>query len=130
MEKVNGIGGVFFRAQHVESLADWYERHLGVRKTGETYEEGSWWQERGPTVFSPFSEDSEYFGDRAKQWMVNFRVDDLDAMVAQLHAAGIEVDVSAEVFPNGRFAHLRDPEGNRIELWEPAGHDLTPPEDR
>jgi glyoxylase I family protein len=127
MEKVNGIGGLFFRASDTAALADWYERHLGVRRTGETYEEGSWWQQRGPTVFAPFENGTEYFGDPSNQWMVNFRVDDLDAMVAQLVEAGITVDVAPEPYPNGRFAHLEDPEGNRIELWEPAGHDLTPP---
>jgi predicted enzyme related to lactoylglutathione lyase len=125
MERVNGIGGLFFRAQDPAGLADWYQSHLGLPKTAETYEEGSWWQERGPTVFAPFPSDTEYFVE-SKQWMVNFRVDDMDAMVAQLAAAGIEVDVAPEAFPNGRFAHLTDPEGNRIELWEPAGHDLQP----
>lgn len=128
MEKVNGIGGVFFRANDPAAVALWYETHLGVRKTPETYEEGSWWQERGPTVFAPFLADTDYFGDEGRQWMINFRVDDLEAMVAQLIEAGIEVDVHPEAFPNGRFAHLADPEGNRIELWEPAGHDQVPPE--
>ncbi|HEX6287083.1 MAG TPA: VOC family protein [Acidimicrobiia bacterium] len=128
MEKVNGIGGVFFRAQDPEALAVWYETHLGVRKTPESYEEGSWWQEKGPTVFAPFESDTDYFGDTVRQWMINFRVDDLDAMAAQLSDADIDVDVVPETFPNGRFAHLTDPEGNRIELWEPGGTDLTEPE--
>lgn len=130
MEKVNGIGGVFFRAQDPASLADWYERHLGVRQPGETYEEGSWWQQKGPTVFTPFPADAEYFGDDSRQWMVNFRVDDMDAMVGQLTKAEIEVDVDTESYPNGRFAQLYDPEGNRIQLWEPAGPDLAEPPPR
>ncbi len=125
MEKVNGIGGVFFRANEPDALADWYETHLGVKKTPGSYEEKSWWQEKGPTVFAPFRADTDYFGSDDRQWMVNFRVDDLNAMVTQLRAANIEVDVHDEVFPNGRFAHLSDPEGNRIELWEPAGNDLS-----
>lgn len=128
MEKVNGIGGVFFRAKDPVALAAWYEENLGVRKTPESYDEGSWWQEKGPTVFAPFESDTDYFGDAAKQWMVNFRVDDLDAMAAQLVESGIEVEIAPETYPNGRFAHLRDPEGNRIELWEPGGTDLTSPE--
>ena len=128
MEKVNGIGGVFFRAKDPAALAAWYEENLGVRKTPESYDEGSWWQEKGPTVFAPFESDTDYFGDAAKQWMVNFRVDDLDAMAAQLVGSGIEVEIAPETYPNGRFAHLRDPEGNRIELWEPGGTDLTSPE--
>jgi predicted enzyme related to lactoylglutathione lyase len=123
MEKVNGIGGVFFRSQDPEAQATWYETHLGVKKTPESYEETPWWQEKGPTVFAPFEADTDYFGDRSKQWMINFRVDDLDGIVAQLEDAGIAVEVAPETYPNGRFAHLTDPEGNRIELWEPAGHD-------
>lgn len=127
MEKVNGIGGIFFRAENPETLAAWYEKHLGVRQTPESYEEGSWWQEKGPTVFAPFESDTDYFGEATKQWMVNFRVDDLNAMAEQLTAAGIEVEVAPQAYPNGRFAHLTDPEGNRIELWEPAGTDLAQP---
>jgi predicted enzyme related to lactoylglutathione lyase len=123
MEKVNGIGGVFFRSQDPVAQATWYETNLGVKKTPESYEEMSWWQEEGPTVFAPFEADTDYFGDRSKQWMINFRVDDLDAIVAQLEDAGIAVEVAPETYPNGRFAHLTDPEGNRIELWEPAGHE-------
>jgi len=126
MEKVNGIGGVFFRARDPAALAAWYEENLGVRKTGETYEEGSWWQSSGPTVFAPFDMDTDYF-DESKQWMINFRVDDLDAMIAQLGAAGARVHVAPKTYPNGRFAHLDDPEGNRIELWEPDGPDLIRP---
>lgn len=125
MEKVSGIGGVFFRSARPGELADWYENNLGVKKTPESYEEKSWWQETGPTVFAPFANDTDYF-DPARQWMINFRVTDLDAMVAQLRDGGIVVDVIEETFPNGRFAHLDDPEGNRIELWEPAGQVLTP----
>lgn len=126
MERVNGIGGLFFRAKDPKALADWYEQHLGVRKTPESYEEEPWWQERGPTVFAPFQADTDYFGSEENQWMVNFRVADLDAMAAQLGRAGIEVKVDPEVYPNGRFAHLSDPEGNPIELWEPAGTDAEP----
>ena len=124
MEKVNGIGGVFFRSADPTGLAEWYERHLGVKKTPDSYDEKSWWQERGPTVFAPFEAKTDYF-DEAKQWMVNFRVADMDAMVAQLAKEGIEVEEAPETHPNGRFAHLRDPDGNEIELWEPAGNDLS-----
>ena len=81
-----------------------------------------WRQEAGPCAFQPFPEKSTYLGDAAKQWMVNFRVRNLDAMVAQLHAAGITVDVDQTAYPYGRFAHLSDPEGNRIELWEEKAH--------
>lgn len=128
MERVNGIGGLFFRAHDPSGLAEWYQQHLGVRKTPESYEEEPWWQERGPTVFAPFEADTEYSGGAENQWMVNFRVSDLDAMAAQLRGAGIEVRVDPELYPNGRFAHLADPEGNPIELWEPGGTDVEPPD--
>ena len=85
-----------------------------------SYEESPWQQEAGPTVFAPFEETSDYFGDAHKVWMVNFRVRDLDRMAAQLRSTGIEVKIDPQSYPNGRFARLNDPEGNPIELWEPA----------
>jgi len=123
MEAVAGIGGVFFRAREPAALGQWYQDHLGVTVTPSTYEESPWMQEAGPTVFSPFPEASEYFGDLKRMWMVNFRVRDLDAMVAQLRASDIVVDVDPQLYPNGRFARLHDPEGNPIELWQPARRD-------
>ena len=119
MEKVTGIGGFFFRAANTKALAEWYEQHLGVARIPDSYDVEPWKQEAGFTAFAPFSADTDYFGDMAKQWMINFRVSNLDAMVAQLRAAGIEVEVHPEEYPNGRFARLKDPEGNPIELWEP-----------
>jgi glyoxylase I family protein len=128
MEKVTGIGGFFFRSRNSENLEDWYERHLGIRRAGKEYEEGSWWQDEGPTVFAAEPQGSPDAGGPDYDWRINFRVRDLDAMVAQLVAAGIAVKVESTVYPNGRFAHLSDPDGNLIELWEPAGTDLTRPE--
>ncbi len=122
-QRVTGIGGIFFRADGPGSLAEWYEMHLGVKRTPSTYEEEPWQQEAGPTVFGVFASSTDYFGSPSQAWMINFRVADLDAMVAQLRAAGIEVEVDEEVYPNGRFARLHDPEGNPIELWEPAGNE-------
>ena len=119
MERVQGIGGLFFKARDPKGLAQWYEAHLGINPVPQSYGEAPWSQAAGPTVFAPFAADTEYFGRASQTWMVNFRVDDLDAMVAQLRAAGIEVEVDAEQYPNGRFARLHDPEGNPIELWEP-----------
>ena len=128
MEKITGIGGFFFCVKNSDALNDWYEQHLGVRKVGEKDEDGSWWQEAGPTVFASETA-AEQIAGQEYAWRINFRVRDLDAMVAQLRAAGAAVDVDDTVYPNGRFAHLRDPEGNRIELWEPAGADLIRPSD-
>ena len=119
MEKVNGIGGLFFRAKEPAALARWYQENLGVELVPADYGQEPWQQEAGPTVFAPFPADTDYFGNAEKQWMLNFRVRDLDAMVAQLRAAGVEVAVDPEVYPNGRFARLHDPEGNPVELWEP-----------
>ncbi len=78
-----------------------------------------WNQQAGPTSFSPFPEKTTYFGDGAKQWMINFRVSDLDRMAAQLEAADIAVKLDPTSYPYGRFARLHDPEGNPIELWQP-----------
>lgn len=119
MEKVLGIGGVFYRARNPERLREWYAEHLGV-----THVPDIWFQQAGPTVFAPFAEDTDYFGRADQQWMVNFRVADLDAMIAQLEAAGIAVETREEWDGEaGRFARIHDPEGNPIELWQPAGVD-------
>ena len=119
VERVTGIGGFFFRATDPKGLAEWYERHLGVARTPQSYDAEPWRQEAGATVFGPFTADTKYFGRPTQQWMINFRVRSLDAMVAQLKRAGIAVEVDATVYPNGRFARLQDPEGNPIQLWEP-----------
>lgn len=120
MEKVLGIGGLFFRSSDPERLARWYADHLGVDPVPQDYDTPAWQQQAGTTVFAPFPADTDYFGDPARQWMINFRVRDLDAMIGQLEEAGIVVKLHPEPQPNGRFAHLSDPDGNPIELWEPA----------
>jgi predicted enzyme related to lactoylglutathione lyase len=119
MQTVTGIGGLFFRAKDPAATAQWYKEHLGIELVPTDYNQKPWSQEAGPTVFAPFPEDTQYFGDAARQWMINFRVNDLDAMVEQLRAAKIDVSVDPQSYPNGRFARLLDPEGNPIELWEP-----------
>jgi glyoxylase I family protein len=120
MEKVNGIGGLFFRAKEPDILARWYRDHLGIPLVPKGDGEEPWWQEAGTTVFAPFPESTEYFRDAKKVWMVNFRVSNLDAMVAQLRSAGVSVEVDPPPYRYGRFARLSDPEGNPIELWEPS----------
>jgi predicted enzyme related to lactoylglutathione lyase len=118
-ECVTGIGGLFIKAADPKALAAWYERHLGIDPTPTSYEAEPWKQEAGPTVFAPVAASTKYFGDASKQWMINFRVRDLDVMVAQLKGAGIVVEVDPKAYPNGRFARLQDPEGNGIQLWQP-----------
>jgi catechol 2,3-dioxygenase-like lactoylglutathione lyase family enzyme len=120
VEKVTGIGGLFFRSQDPSALGCWYQEHLGVSLVPTSYDELPWQQEAGPTAFAPFPEATDYFGDPRQSWMINFRVRNLDAMIAQLRAAGIVVEMEGD-YPNGRFARLNDPEGNPIQLWEPQG---------
>lgn len=121
MQRASGIGGFFFRARDPQRLMAWYRETLGVETMAPSGEGGVWRQDAGPTVFSPFIEDTDYFGRPEQQYMLNFRVADLDAMLAQLRDAGADVDDKTEDMAGiGRFGWVTDPEGNRIELWEPA----------
>jgi predicted enzyme related to lactoylglutathione lyase len=124
-ERVTGIGGVFFKARDAKALSVWYREKLGVaiRPEGEfsVFE----WRERdspervGTTVWALFRPDSTYFGPSGVTFMINYRVRDLDGMLAQLRAQGVAVEPKVSEEFNGRFAWVLDPEGNRIELWEP-----------
>jgi catechol 2,3-dioxygenase-like lactoylglutathione lyase family enzyme len=115
MERVTGVGGVFFRAKDPEGLTAWYVEHLGAP----LHDDHVIFPESRNTVWAPFSEDTDYW-PAAKQGMVNFTVGDLDAMLAQLRNAGVEADEKVEVLDGiGRFGWAVDPEGNRFELWEP-----------
>ena len=115
-ERVTGIGGVFFRAEDPAALAAWYAEHLGV-PVDESGGHAIFPESRN-TVWSPFSADTDYW-PREKGGMVNYTVRDLDAMLAQLRAAGVDVDDKVEDHEYGRFGWLTDPEGNRVELWQP-----------
>ena len=128
MEKVLGIGGLFIRSKDPAALSHWYRDQLGIELTPANYDELTWHTEAGPTVFAPFRLESDYFGSDAQMWMVNFRVRDLDKMIAQLRSKGIAVKIDPEVYPNGRFARLHDPEGNPIELWQPKNPSPKPPQ--
>jgi predicted enzyme related to lactoylglutathione lyase len=117
MERVLGIGGYFLRANDPAALGAWYREALGV----DADEMGMWRQDAGVTVFATFESETEYFGSRAQQTMLNFRVGDLDAMLAQLRTAGAVVDQETQSMDGvGRFGWVTDPEGNRIELWQPS----------
>jgi len=116
MERVLGIGGYFLRAADPAALSAWYRDCLGL----ETDENGSWSQEAGPTVFATFDSGTDYFGSRAQQMMLNFRVRDLEAMLDQLRSQGADVAPGMDHLAGvGRFGWVTDPEGNRLELWEP-----------
>jgi predicted enzyme related to lactoylglutathione lyase len=118
------MGGYFFRAKDPGALKAWYKDHLGVGGGCGTDEKGErndwvWFTAGGPMVFEPFKADSDYFpADRTA--MINLRVTDLDGLLADLRAAGIEIAREETMDGVGRFARVHDPEGNPIELWEPA----------
>ena len=119
MERVTGIGGVFQRDAQNADLRDWYAEHLGIELSQwgtSTFD----WTPGGSTTFAVFDHDTEYFGRPEQGSMVNFRVGDLDAMLAQLRAAGVEVIDALEESEHGRFGWAVDPAGTRFELWEPA----------
>ncbi|MFI5930610.1 VOC family protein [Actinoplanes sp. NPDC051494] len=115
MERVLGIGGYFLRATDPEALSAWYRDCLGLA----TDENGTWHQEPGPTVFATFESGTGYLGSPTQQSMINFRVRDLDAMLAQLRAKGADVaDDIQDMAGVGRFGWVTDPEGHRVELWQ------------
>lgn len=129
MQRVQGIGGLFFRAADRATLCAWYRDHLGVDV------DSTWWGAVMPwaaqhdaagaaTVWSAFEQDTTYFGAEKNTFMVNFRVQDLDAMLAQLREGGCDVDEKVERSEFGAFGWVTDPEGNRVELWQPPA---TPP---
>jgi predicted enzyme related to lactoylglutathione lyase len=117
MERVLGIGGYFLRTEDPAALGAWYRNCLGLDADAN----GLWRPDAGPTVFATFESGTDYFGSRAQQTMLNFRVRDLDAMLAQLRAQGADVeDEVQEMEGIGRFGWVTDPAGNRVELWQPA----------
>ena len=129
-ERVTGIGGVFFKAKDPKALVAWYRHHLGIAVGGPAPVGPAFaWRERddpsqlGTTTWAIFREETTYFAPSKAPFMLNYRVRNLDRMVAQLRGRGIEVEPKIVDDAAGRFAWLLDPEGNRIELWEPkAGH--------
>lgn len=119
MVQVLGIGGVFFRAKDPAALAQWYQTHLGINPVPDAPDAMPWITQAGVTIFSPFDEDTDYF-PKERAFMLNFRVADLEAAVAELAAAGIAASHQTQMDGVGHFARIHDPEGNPIELWQPA----------
>lgn len=122
--RVTGIGGVFFKARDRERLGEWYKRHLDIDVQDGGFAVFPWRDHADPsragaTVWSLFPEGTEYFGSDAQRAMINYRVADLDAVLAALRREGVNVDERIEETPEGRFGWITDPEGNRIELWQP-----------
>lgn len=121
MERVTGIGGIFFKARDPDRLKAWYRDHLGVPLDEHGFVTFETKDDPGPsTVWQPFPLDTSYFAPSESSFMLNFRVRDLHAMLAQLRAAGARVDEKVQEESYGKFGWVLDPEGNRIELWEPA----------
>jgi predicted enzyme related to lactoylglutathione lyase len=127
MARVTGIGGIFLRARDPEALAAWYSQQLGIKLMDWGGAHFIWADEippaTGSTTWSIFPADTPYFGPGSaagpQAAMVNYRVDDLEALLAQLEAAGVAIDPHRENYPYGHFAWITDPEGNRLELWQP-----------
>lgn len=125
MKRVTGIGGIFFRAKDVKASFEWYQKHLGIApdpsNTCSVFE----WRERanpekpGSTVWSPFKNDTKYFGESGQSFMVNYRVENLRALIEALRAEGVQVDDKIEESEYGIFGWITDIDGNRIELWQP-----------
>jgi predicted enzyme related to lactoylglutathione lyase len=122
MARVTGIGGVFLRSKDPKRLSAWYVEHLGMPATewGVSFD----WTDQvppgtGTTAWSTFPDDTKYFGEGAQRTMINYRVDDLDAMLEQLQAAGVTIDPKRDDSDYGKFAWIVDCDGNRVELWQP-----------
>lgn len=123
MRRVTGIGGIFFMAADPKALADWYKVHLGLKVEDWGGVAFQWAEDndsgKGTTVWSPFKADTTYFAPSTAPFMVNFRVEDLHGLLAALRAEGCEVDAKVDESEFGKFGWVMDPEGNRIELWQP-----------
>lgn len=123
LKRVTGIGGIFFKCKDPKQVREWYQKHLGLN----TNEYGSvfeWYQgadstQKGFLQWSPFKETTKYFAPSTKDFMINYRVDDLEALVAELKKEGVIITDTLEVYDYGKFIHIMDIEGNKIELWEP-----------
>ncbi len=130
MKRVTGLGGVFFKCPDPGKLRQWYRTHLGIE--AEEYGASFFWREhdapqrKGYTAWNPFPESTEYFDPSEQPYMINYRVDDLDALLPALKAEGVQVVGGPEEFENGKFAWILDPEGRKIELWEPVDSSRDP----
>jgi predicted enzyme related to lactoylglutathione lyase len=123
MKRVTGIGGIFFKCKDPNKVKDWYKKHLGLDtdQYGTSFEwrEGADATKKGFTQWSPFSETTTYFGPSDQEYMINYRVENLEQLVEQLKAEGVTMADEIETFEYGKFVHIIDLEGNKIELWEP-----------
>ncbi len=124
MKKVTGIGGIFFKCKDPNKMKEWYNTHLGLdaSKYGKTFE---WRQsedaaKKGQTQWNPFAETTKYFEPSTKDFMINYRVENLTALVEDLKKEGVTITDTIETYDYGKFVHIMDIEGNKIQLWEPS----------
>ncbi len=124
MKRVTGIGGIFFKAADPKALSAWYRDHLGLDTSdwgGAIFPWGGEGSAKGMTIWSPFAQDTDYMAPSTASFMINFRVDDLDALLTVLRAEGCNVLERTETSEQGKFGWVIDPEGNKVELWQPPG---------
>ena len=128
-ERVTGIGGIFFKTGDQQKIKDWYNKHLGLvlDEYGSVFETRSTDapEQKCYAVWSPFKNDTDYFTPSTKEFMVNYRVQDLEWLVEQLKKEGVEIVDKIETYDYGKFVHIMDPDGNKIELWEPVDNEFT-----
>lgn len=132
-KKVTGVGGIFFKCKNPQQIKDWYNQNLGLN----TNEYGTMFEFRqadhpdrkGYLQWSPFAEDTNYFEPSEKQFMINFRVENLEELVEELKQNGVNVVDEIATYEYGKFVHIMDPEGNKIELWEPVDEVFTKSEE-
>jgi predicted enzyme related to lactoylglutathione lyase len=135
-KKVTGIGGIFFKCKDPKALREWYEHNLGLNTNqyGAVFEfyRGGDSTQKGFLQWSPFKETTTYFGPSTKEFMINYRVADLEFLISEFKKSGVQILDSIEVYEYGKFLHILDLEGNKIELWEPndvafekMGHDMS-----
>lgn len=124
MKKVTGIGGIFFKCKDPKAVRDWYKEHLGfdTNDWGSTFEwfEGDNNSKKAQTQWSPFEDKTTYFAPSEKEFMINYRVANLEKLVEELRNQDVTILDEIEEYEYGKFIHIMDPEGNKIELWEPA----------
>ncbi len=123
MKRVTGIGGIFFKCKDPSQMKEWYARHLGLNT--DEYGAGFEWLDvanptkKGLTQWSPFEENTSYFDPSPREFMINYRVENLEALVAELIKEGVTIVDEIETYDFGKFVHILDAEGNKVELWEP-----------
>jgi predicted enzyme related to lactoylglutathione lyase len=123
MKRVTAIGGIFFKTKNPQKTKDWYQKHLGIESdeygTSFEWRQSEEPEKKGYTAWSPFDGKTDYFGDSGQEFMINYRVENIEELVKQLEAEGVKIVDKIESYEYGKFVHIEDPNGHRIELWEP-----------